>query len=596
MSITFMNSENIYYAFRSGAHAVIKQKKELNNINVFPVPDGDTGTNLACLMQAILEEAKMRDSAKETMYSIAEAALNGARGNSGIIFAQFINGIYMALNEKRQISIADFSIAAKNAVAYAYQSITNPVEGTILTVMRDWSESLYILKDKTSDFAQLFNRSLEDALQSLIRTPDKLKVLKDASVVDSGAKGFVHFLEGATYYLTTLNISETAESELSADEEYETDVHQLENVDLTHRYCTEALIKGKDISLQQIKQSLQHLGDSLIVAGGSTKVRVHIHTNSPADIIHRLREFGQIIQQKADDMARQYDAVHARKHKIALVTDSIADLPRELMDQYQIHMIPLNIIIEESSYLDKITISPTYLYERMDDHGNYPTSSQPSQKAAEDFLKYLKSHYEKIIVITVSKQMSGTFDTIVKASQNIGLNEKEIAIIDSKLNSGAQGLVVLKAAEDIAAGKEFPEIIKSIQHTIENTTIFVSIQTLKYMVRSGRVKKIQGIAAKLVNLKPVVSIDTQGTGTITGKALSLKGNTKKIQSLVSEILETNKVVKYSIVHADATIRAQHFEQIFTSLIGKKPEYTTDISSIVAMNAGVGSVGIALTTE
>lgn len=594
MSISFMNSENIYYAFRSGANAVIKKKKELNNINVFPVPDGDTGTNMAFLMRAILEEAKVRDSAKETMFSIAEAALNGARGNSGIIFAQFINGIYMELNEKQQISIVDFSIAAKNAVAYAYQSITNPVEGTILTVMRDWTESLYILKDKTSDFAQLFNRSLEDALQSLKRTPDKLKVLKDASVVDSGAKGFVHFLEGAAYYLTTLNISETAE--LTAEEEYEPDNHRLEDIDFTYRYCTEALIKGKNLSLQQIQQSLQHLGDSLIVAGSSTKARVHIHTNSPADIIHRLRDFGQIIQQKADDMVRQYDAIHARKHKIALVTDSIADLPRDLMDHYQIHMIPLNIIIEDNSYLDKTTISPNYLYEWMDDHDNYPTSSQPTRKAAEDFLKFLKSHYETILVITVSKQMSGTFDTIVKAAQNIGMTEKDIAIIDSKLNSGAQGLVVLKAAEDIAAGKEFPEVIKSVHHTVEHTKIFVSIQTLKYMVRSGRVRKIQGIAAKLLNLKPVVSIDDQGAGIITGKALSLKGNTKKIQSLVSEMMQTKKIVKYSIVHADAADRAQHFEQIFTPLIGKKPEYTTDISSIVAMNAGVGCVAIALTTE
>lgn len=594
MSISFMNSENIYYAFRSGANAVIKKKKELNNINVFPVPDGDTGTNMAFLMRAILEEAKVRDSAKETMFSIAEAALNGARGNSGIIFAQFINGIYMELNEKQQISIVDFSIAAKNAVAYAYQSITKPVEGTILTVMRDWTESLYILKDKTSDFGQLFNRSLEDALQSLKRTPDKLKVLKDASVVDSGAKGFVHFLEGAAYYLTTLNISETAE--LTAEEDYEPDNHRLEDIDFTHRYCTEALIKGKNLSLQQIQQSLQHLGDSLIVAGSSTKARVHIHTNSPADIIHRLRDFGQIIQQKADDMVRQYDAIHARKHKIALVTDSIADLPRDLMDHYQIHMIPLNIIIEDNSYLDKTTISPNYLYEWMDDHDNYPTSSQPTRKAAEDFLKFLKSHYETILVITVSKQMSGTFDTIVKAAQNIGMTEKDIAIIDSKLNSGAQGLVVLKAAEDIAAGKEFPEVIKSVHHTVEHTKIFVSIQTLKYMVRSGRVRKIQGIAAKLLNLKPVVSIDDQGAGIITGKALSLKGNTKKIQSLVSEMMQSKKIVKYSIVHADAADRAQHFEQIFTPLIGKKPEYTTDISSIVAMNAGVGCVAIALTTE
>lgn len=594
MRLSFIDSEKIYYTFRSGAHAVIKQKKELNNINVFPVPDGDTGTNLAFTMHAILEEAKVGNSAKETMYSIAEAALTGARGNSGIIFAQFINGIYMALEEKNQLSIADFSLAAKKAVSYAYQAITNPVEGTILTVMKDWTESLYVLKDKADDFAQLFNISLDAALESLKNTPEKLKVLKEASVVDSGAKGFVHFLEGATHYLTTLEVSEAVAS--SAEVAYESDVHHLEDINLTNRFCTEALIKGERLDLEQIKHSLLDLGDSLIVAGSGTKARIHIHTNSPAEMFHRLRDFGQIIQQKADDMVRQYDTVHARKHKIAVVTDSIADLPKSMMDEHQIHMIPLNLIVEDSSYLDKITISPAFLYQLMDESEHYPTSSQPARKAAESFLQFLASHYESIIVITVSKQMSGTYDTLVKAASNIGIAHNQIAIIDSKLNSGAQGLIVLKAAEEIAAGKSFENVVKVINETIEKTKIFVSVNTLKYMVRSGRVKKLQGLAAKLLNLKPVVSIDRNGEGIVIGKALSTRGNTKKIQSLLQDIMQTKKIAKYAIVHAAAEDRAQHYEQMFTSLIGKKPEYTTEISSVVAMNAGIGCVAIAITTE
>jgi DegV family protein with EDD domain len=594
MGIQSIDSEKIYYAFRSGANAVIKQKKELNKINVFPVPDGDTGTNLAFTMYAILEESKVRDSAKETMYSIAEAALTGARGNSGIIFAQFINGIYMALDEQKYISIADFSIAAKKAVAYAYKSITNPVEGTILTVMKDWSESLYVLKDHAVDFAQLFKISLEAAFESLKNTPNILKVLKDAAVVDSGAKGFVHFLEGATDYLTTLEMKETTYS--SNEVEYNNDVHLLENVKITHRYCTEALIKGEDLDLEKMKLSLQDLGDSLIVAGNSSKARIHIHTNSPSDLFHRLRGYGKIIQQKADDMVRQFDTVHARKHKIALVTDSIADLPSSIMDLHQIHMIPLNLIIEDSSYLDKTTISPAYLYQLMDKSKEYPTSSQPTRKAAESFLQFLSAHYESIIIITVSKQMSGTYDSIVKAAQALAMKESTIAVIDSKLNSVAQGLVVLKAAEEIATGKEFADVIKSVKNTIENTKIFVSVSTLKYMVRSGRVKKIQGLAAKILHIKPVVSINSLGEGIVIGNALSVSGSTKKIQSLLKEIKRTKRIVKYAIVHADADERAKQYERIFTYLIGKKPEYITDISSIVAMNAGVGCVAIALITE
>ena len=142
MTVHIINSEKLYAAFLAGAHEVIKQKNELNKINVFPVADGDTGTNLAFTMHAIIEEARLEDSAKKTMGTIAEAALVGARGNSGIIFAQFINGLYMGLDDKEDISIKGFSRSVTNAVTHAHKAISNPVEGTMITVMRDWASSI----------------------------------------------------------------------------------------------------------------------------------------------------------------------------------------------------------------------------------------------------------------------------------------------------------------------------------------------------------------------------------------------------------------------------------------------------------------------
>jgi len=325
-------------------------------------------------------------------------------------------------------------------------------------------------------------------------------------------------------------------------------------------------------------------------------VRIHLHTNSPAEMIERLTDFGQIIQQKADDMIRQYESGYKRKHKIALVTDSIADLPKELMDQHQIHMIPLNLLVEESIYLDKITISPSKLYRLMEESDTYPTSSQPTPKGAENYLNAVAANYDSIIVITVSKKMSGTHDTLRKAAEKLAESGKKITVIDSKLNSGAQGLVVLKAAEEIATGKTFEEVVQVIEHTINKTLIYVSVDTLKYMVRSGRLKKVQGFAAKLINLKPIVSIDKEGDGVIIGKVFSKKANERKLLSLVNHLVETKDIISYAIVHADAEGKALEYEKTFTNLIGKSPTYTTNISSIVAMNAGVGCVAIALTTN
>jgi len=595
MNSKHLDSEKLYYAFVSGANRVIKYKNELNRINVFPVADGDTGTNLTFTMQTIIEETQMKGSAKETIGSIADAALTGARGNSGIIFAQFLNGLHLGLDDEKEITLSGFTEAVECAVLYAYKSISNPVEGTIISVMKDWSNSLRLLKDRVTDFSQLFTISLEAATHSLQSTRKQLKVLRDASVVDAGGKGFVCFLEGITNYFLKVEVEET--DYVSADVEFEdSGLHSNENTKPSNRYCTEALIKGEQIDLEMLRNNLLDLGDSLIVAGSPKKVKIHLHTNHPEILFDRLREFGMIIQQKADDMLRQFETVHSRKHKIALVTDSIADLPKDLMDKHQIHMIPLNLLIGDSSYLDKLTISPSYLYESMDDAKKYPTSSQPTVKAVESYLNSIVPYYESIIVITVSNKMSGTYDTIVNAAEKIKSAGAKIMVIDSMLNSGGQGLVVLKAAEAIEKEIEFTNVIEIINDTIKKTKIFVSVDTLKYMVRSGRIKKYTGLAAKILNLKPVVSINNSGDGIVIGKALSVKANTKKMQALVKEITRTKKIVSYSIVHANAIDRANEYDQIFSPLIGRTPEYITEISSIVAMNAGVGCVAIALTTE
>ena len=595
MSMYSINNENIYYGFISGANAVINQKQALNRINVFPVPDGDTGTNLAFTMRAIIDDARLADSAKKTMESIAFAALTGARGNSGIIFAQFINGLYEGFEDKKEISTADFADAVTNAVNYAYSSISEPVEGTMITVMREWSESLGEMKENVKDFKEVLTHSLTVALRSLKETTGKLEVLRLASVVDSGAKGFVHFLEGFLHFITTNKVDPSLVEFEAID--IETHSNELgENPDLSHRYCTEALIDGDNLDLNEIRLALDDLGQSLIVAGNSKRARIHIHTNSPELLFQRVRNHGKIMQQKADDMRRQYESTYARKHSIALVTDSIADLPKELLDQHQIHMLPLNLLVEDSVYLDKLTISPSYLYNMMDNSKTYPSSSQPSPKAAENFLTAIAKDYQSIIVITVSKEMSGTYNSLSLAAEKLRETGTQIEVINSRLNSGAQGLVVLKAAEEIETGKSFDEVVRLTEASIDKTTIFVSINTLKYMVRSGRVKKVQGLAAKMLNLKPVVSINDKGDGIIIGKALSAKANSQKIHRLVKEISTTNKILSYSIVHADAPQRASEFKKMFTTLIGKEPTYITEISSIVAMNAGVGCVAIALVTE
>ncbi|HOI47141.1 MAG TPA: DegV family protein [Bacilli bacterium] len=589
-----LDNEKVYYSFVSGANEVILQKTHLNEINVFPVPDGDTGTNLASLMTSIIEEAKVEATTKKTMRSIADAALVGARGNSGIIFAQYINGMMIHIEDKNEITIDDFATSVKEAVPFAYGAISNPVEGTMITVMREWSEAIYNLKETAIDFLDLLTKAFEVAKKSLLETTKKLKVLQDSHVVDAGAKGFVHFVEGFVKFIKTGVVSKNIKSKDEVTTAIDLPDHGEES--LHNRYCTEALIGGLNLNANVIKQAVAKFGDSLVIAGNDEKVRLHIHTNEPQDFFYELRNHGKILQQKVDDMRMQYEAAHNRKHKIALVTDSIADLPQSYVDEHQIYVVPMNLIIEDSNYYDKLTITSESFYRLMDELTVYPTSAQPNLKHIENFFNFLTSYYDEIIVLTVSKEMSGTNSVFEQATKKFLELNKKIRVINSKQNSGAEGLLVMRASEEISKGKSFDEIVDLIENLIPKTKILVSVKTLKYMVRSGRVSKVTGIVGKVLNLKPVISIDENGKGIIFDKAFSISSSTKKIKAHVKKVMQEVGIERYAIVHGKAMDRALEYEAIFTKMTGLKPSYIMDISPIVAMSAGLGTVAIAYITK
>lgn len=594
MSITYLDSEKIYYSFLSGAQEVIRNKRVLNEINVFPVSDGDTGSNLAHTMHTIIQEAKIAKTVKETMNSIADAALTGARGNSGIIIAQYINGIFMSIRTDDNLTMASFADMVKNAVPHAYHAISNPVEGTIITVIKDWAEAIDRYKDHAKDFHELLSSSAQVAIASLKETPHQLKILEESNVVDSGAKGFVYFVEGFTQFLKTGHFSSDhdIDQEDIAFTEYPSHDHDVIN----ERFCTEALLSGKNLDLDEIRNELSPYGDSLIVAGNTGKAKVHIHTNEPTQIFQILKTKGIILQQKADDMIRQNEDAYHRKYDIALVTDSIADLPLEYMDQHQIHMMPLNLLFDSSTYLDKVTMTPEVFYPLLDQVEEYPKSAQPNPKVAENYLGTIASHYDKILVITVAKAQSGTHGVLDKAAERFRKDGKEIVVIDSKQNSGAEGLLVMKASELIQEGKDLPEIVSEIEALRKDTKILVSVNTLKYMVRSGRLNKAAGLAGSIMNLKPVVSLDDEGKGSIAAKAFSEKSNTDKILQIMKNDHDHKKITRFSILHANAEKRANDLKERAVALLGYEPEYTMNISTIVGMSAGVGTVAVSYMCE
>lgn len=594
MKITYLDGKRLYYAFISGAREVINNRKELNKTNLFPVADGDTGSNLSRTLTVVEEELVKDSSLRVTLNSMGEAALKGAIGNSGIIFAQFINGLKKNLSSEDSINVSGFAAAVEKAVDYTYQGMSNPVEGTILTVMKDWAESLKKLKNKSDDFSEIMEESLETAVKSLLETKNKLKVLRDADVVDSGAQAFVYFLEGIVRFIKNGSLKELKVNKRVEIENVEEDKIRADQ-EIEFRYCTEAYIENLSLETQDLRERISDLGDSLIIAGDREKTRIHIHTNEPAELFARLDNISNIIDQKADDMILQYAVKYEKQSEIAVLTDSIADLPREFIDQHQVHLLPLNILIDGTNYLDKLTLDSKKFFEMLDQADEYPSSAQPTIKSIENKLSYLADHYESIIAITVSSKMSGTYESFVSAAENIRKQDEDvkISVIDSRSNSGAQGLLVMEAAEAVQQGNDFEEIVEHLKTIRENLYIYVSVDDFKYMVKGGRVSPLKGKLANFFNLKPIISIDREGNGIAFAKAFSKKGNFKKIKSILKEHQENGGIKRIAVVHGDDRERAEKFKQSFEKLLDKEIEFIENISPIVAINAGRGSTAVAL---
>ena len=592
MNQTLLNGLDFFKHFKCGAENVIKASEVLNRINVFPVRDGDTGTNLSITLSSILNEAVVHPDLDLVVSSMSDVALENARGNSGIIFASFIEGFSEACHQLKEISPEQFVKAASHAVSVAYQSVRNPQEGTILTVMRAWEKYLVEHIQPHVKFNDMLHEAYKKAELTLEETQNMMQVLKKNKVVDSGAKGFVLFLEGflkakselndpGDYFLETIPY----DSKIQLHEESE---------ELNFRYCTEFILKEPLEDTKSLDHLMDRFGDSLIITGNQRLTKIHVHTNAPDQITLKLHDAGhKIYKSKVEDMWLQ-NKIETHQHpKIGILTDSICDISDTLIDQYQIHFLPLAFIAGESTYLDKYTISSEVLKPLLDASEHYPSSSQVDVKLVKIKLEWMLRYYEEVVVLSVSKALSGTYEGYKKAIEALGEHSKRITLLDTKLNSGAQGLVVLKAAQMASEGQPLNNIIETVKRVIGNTKIFVSLDTFKYATKSGRVPYVADKILTALHAKPIMTLDEAGFGKAGGIAFSRDSANRKIYKKVMQIASKSESIKYAIVHADNIALAERFARRIEAITGQKPEYMTSISAITAIHAGIGSVAVCI---
>lgn len=592
MKISYLDGIRFYRGLLAGGKAVIENRAELDRINVFPVADADTGINLTLTMQSILDQARLGISLRDTFRSIADAALVGARGNSGIIFAQYLYGLSRELPEKGVLTPHSFSQSAQKAVKHLYDSLLNPVEGTMLTVIREWSDFLVEQSAKTQDFMHLFTDSLAIARRSLMDTPKRLKVLADAGVVDAGARGFVYFLEGVVEFIHKGSLRKLEKPLVTEALEAPRESHGTKPG--KDRYCTEALLSGCERGANYVKGVLAGYGDSLILAGDREKLHIHIHTARPDKVFDELYRLGQVSGAKIDDMLRQYQVSHERRFQIGLITDTASDLPLELLDSYQIIRLPFGINFGSRSYLDKLNIQPEGFYGMLKSDPHHPSSSQPSPALVRSMVEDAVSHYDRTIAVHISSQLSGVYQSVAAlASDSL---RGRLGVIDSRQLSVSEGLVTLRVAKAIEAGLSYDEIMALAPTWAANTRIYTDVHTLKYMVRGGRVPPLAGMVAKLLNIKPIVGLDEDGKAKIWGKSFSRAANALKITGLVEKDLQSHKLWDYAIVHADAETRARMYARMLEKLTGRPPAYIMPLSPVVGVHNGIGAVAIGVSYD
>jgi len=579
----------LHEAIITGCQSVVLGKEQLNEINIFPVADSDTGDNLASTAHAIIANARLTLHFNEMLQSVAEASLYGARGNSGIIFSQFFNGLTQVDHDKTAMDTQAFSKALLCAARSVRASLSSPVDGTMLTMIEDFASASSNFSQHTTCFNELMDTLLPVLKVCLNNTREKIPSLKKANVVDAGALGFYFFVEG---FASLLAGRALVQNNYSKDLEHQGEHnHAMLETKPIHRYCTEAILKSDVIDTVRLTKVLQKHGDSLGVTGNEKMCRLHIHTNTPANFFATLMEQGNVMHPKVDDMLRQFEVLQMRKYDIALVTDSSADIPQIIRDEYQVHQIPLNIHIDDHHLLDRYCFEPNVFYKNLNTLKKHPKTSLASPFLLEEKLTFLSKHYKHVLVISIAKSMSGTFDAMTQVAKKLS----NVCVIDSRTNSGAHGLLVQYAGELIREGRSFQSVIQCIEDAIMETSIFVMVNSLGAMVRSGRINKLAGKIGQLSGIKPIISIDKTGKGFHFSTALNrdhalskMITLTQKMQSCPGKILE-----RYCIVHAGVDEKAHDFSKRTTEAFQKAPAYIENVSPVIGLHAGYGCIALAM---
>jgi uncharacterized protein len=598
-------------ALIAGCHEVMGQRDFLNRINVFPVADGDTGTNMAFTFAAILEGATAArgKSAVAVLKTAAMHAIDGARGNSGAIVAQFFYGLSEAVGGKnaqpidseRTIPFDELAGAIASGALGARLALAEPREGTVLSVMRDFSSAMTALKpprgalSKVQAFCAAFAGGIGAAKRALAKTPSQLAVLAEHGVVDAGGSGFVSFLEGVQKFILRGRSAahQTQTAKYASVPLFPAHTHDSA-APSRYRYCTECLLENLDLAA--LRGSLANFAlDSLVLAGGQDRAHLHAHTNDPAALFALAGTFGSVSQRKADDMHAQLRA-KSNTARVAIVCDTAADLPAAEVERLFIHTVPVRVNFGEEEFIDRITLSTEQFYQRLRTDATPVRTSQPPSGEFRRLFDQLGSQHAEVLCLNISSKLSGTYQAACAAARHGSANT---AVFDTLNAAAGEALLILDCAQGAQAGMDSAALQARAREMRARTHTFAMIHDASFAARGGRLPRWLLPITRVLRLSLLIS-DSHGRivprGVLIGKHNLPERFARWVAKRIARIARAEGLpnrqqgapgrceVKLIVGHCDALQDAQALQ----TAIQNRPEFTVAACHLVAAGTGVGA--------
>lgn len=404
----------------SGANNLKNERDIVDRLNVFPVPDGDTGTNMSLTMNSAITELESVASNElgEISKAVARGSLMGARGNSGVILSQILRGFAQGIEGKDYLQVKDFAVALDSARKVAYKAVIKPVEGTILTVCRETAEAALEMKDM-ENMEDFLVKLLEATRRSLANTPELLKALKEANVVDSGGRGFLSILEGMVkaYQGNPINADGSTETKQDFEEMMKQDIHAFSG-EIKFGYCTEFFLRTYEVDADTFRREIEDMGDSMVVVGDEGIIKIHIHTNDPGVVLQKASAHGALDCIKIENMRLQQEAVLAKR--------------REEMEEDPLAYGIISVAVGKGLADMMRDMNVTTIIE----------GGQTMNPSTEDFVKAIdKINSDTIFVFPNNSNI------IMAANQAKEISDKNVIVIPTKdIPSALVGLMAIDAA------------------------------------------------------------------------------------------------------------------------------------------------------